>query len=130
MKITKSQIQEVEKQLKYHEDSIQPLRKKLHELKTQHFIQNSARPIYDSSKFREKKLDVKNAYETKIIWWDTGTVSEWTKKNVFIWVCKYCKNPRHQKHIATGHDHTDYSYDVCDCAGAKRSGGKHYSKLD
>lgn len=130
MKITKLQIQKVEKQLKFHESEAARLKHKIYSLKTEAAIKKSGRPIYDYRKFKQPELNISNAYETKTIWWDTGTFSDMALSNVSIWVCKYCKTPARKKYIATGHDHTDYSYDVCDCAGAKRAGGKHYSKLD
>ena len=43
------------------------------------------------------------------------------------WVCKYCEQPIRKKYIATAHDHTDYSYDVCDCDGVQ--GNKSWDEL-
>lgn len=45
------------------------------------------------------------------------------------WVCQYCGGDMQMKYIATGHDHTDYSYHVCGCDGARRH-GKPYSQLN
>lgn len=38
------------------------------------------------------------------------------------WVCKHCGADKQMKYIATGHDHTDYSYEVCGCDGARKHG--------
>jgi hypothetical protein len=38
------------------------------------------------------------------------------------WVCIYCGQRVQKKYIATSHDHTDYSYDVCSCPGARKNG--------
>jgi hypothetical protein len=38
------------------------------------------------------------------------------------WVCIYCGEEIGHKYIATGHDHTDYSYEVCSCQGARMNG--------
>lgn len=38
------------------------------------------------------------------------------------WVCIYCEEEVDIKYIATGHDHTDYSYRMCNCLGAKQNG--------
>ena len=62
-------------------------------------------------------------YETKIVWRDSGMLaSETYPKPLFIWCCSYCLRERRIKHIPTGHDHTDYSYDICDCEWAKAYG--------
>ena len=42
------------------------------------------------------------------------------------WVCKHCGADTQTKYIATGHDHTDYSYDVCGCAGAAKHGRPYH----
>lgn len=129
MKSVKSKIKEIEINLKYHEDLVAKMKQSLRELKQEYFIQNAIRPIYDYKNFKDKKFDKNEMYETETEWWDTGTISDMTHKNVSIWVCKYCKTPIRRKYIATGHDHTDYSYEICDCAGAKKN-GKHWDKLD
>lgn len=52
-----------------------------------------------------------------------STEQEWVKTETYgKWVCKYCKHKTQTKYIATGHDHTDYDYKLCDCLGAKLTG--------
>ena len=117
----KAKIKELEKA---HRDAI-------HEawcLRRDYAIQKSGRPVYDYRKFRSPKLNIEKAHETKVVWWDTGTFNDNSLSNMEIWVCKYCKTPQRTKYIATGHDHTDYSYHVCDCDGAQKN-GKPYKDL-
>ena len=45
------------------------------------------------------------------------------------WLCIYCDSPVKIKYIATGHDHTDYSYQMCNCLGA-RTNGKPNERCD
>jgi hypothetical protein len=116
-------------QLDFHKSEAARLEREIYQQKVKTAIKKSGRPIYNYKDFKDKDLNISQAYETKIEWWDTGTISDMTLKNVSIWVCKYCKTPIRRKYISVG-NHRDYSYDVCDCAGAKCNGGKHYSKLD
>ena len=85
---------------------------------------------YPIWKHVESEIDRSKAYETKTVWHNTGHIIKHCRKLMEHWVCKYCLRPVNKKYIATGHDHTDYSYDICDCEGAKNGGGKHYDKLD
>lgn len=68
-------------------------------------------------------------HETKIEYISTGEIYVTTLEDAKEWVCVFCKQPRAIKYIATGHDHTDYSYDVCNCSGAK-SWGRSWDQLD
>lgn len=61
-----------------------------------------------------------NYYETERKWVKTETYGKW--------VCIYCEGDTAMKFIATGHDHTDYHYHICDCQGAKEH-GKPYDEL-
>jgi hypothetical protein len=58
--------------------------------------------------------------------WETTRVWDcWLKR----WVCEHCNRDPGIKYISTGHDHTDYSYHLCSCAGAKAN-GKHEDDLN
>jgi hypothetical protein len=57
------------------------------------------------------------------------TVTYKNPKSPGEWVCQYCGGPQRRKYIATGHDHTDYSYAVCNCEGAAKH-GKPYNELN
>jgi hypothetical protein len=46
------------------------------------------------------------------------------------WSCPFCFKNICKKYVATGHDHTDKSYSVCDCDGAQASGGKKWAELN
>lgn len=60
--------------------------------------------------------------ETKLTWIKTKTYGHWK--------CAYCLRDSVTKYIATGHDHTDYYYNTCDCVGARMAGGKPYDELN
>lgn len=127
MKIKQTKLCSLKKEIKAKKEELQELENRFRTLDHLFFVQNCGRPIYDYKDFMDKPLDAGRAHETKSIWWDTGTISDMTRENVSIWVCKFCKTPIRRKHIATGHDHTDYSYEVCDCKGSSR--GKPYHDL-
>lgn len=78
----------------------------------------------------KKVCNINKAYEIKPVYKSSGTVCISTREKMSGWRCPYCGEATFKKYIATGHDHTDYSYDICDCDGAAKRGGKHYSKLD
>lgn len=56
-------------------------------------------------------------YETQTEWVETKTYGRWK--------CIYCGRDPKKKYIATGHDHTDYDYNICCCLGAARNGKPH-----
>lgn len=82
-------------------------------------------PVYTTPP--NKLYNPNNLWETKTIWKEMG-MSITLMKPWGTWVCEKCKQPALKKYIATGHDHTDYSYDVCDCEGVR--GNKKWSKLE
>lgn len=91
------------------------------------FWASNTKPIYH---FREKRvIDIAKSFETKTVWAKTGHISSSTLEEVSEWVCQYCKAPVETKFIATGHDHTDYRYDICDCVGAQKN-GRPYNELN
>lgn len=63
---------------------------------------------------------MENYYSTEMKWVKTDTHG--------FWACIHCDQPRELKYIATGHDHTDYHYNICNCEGAKAN-GKPYAEL-
>jgi hypothetical protein len=66
----------------------------------------------------ECHVSLQNYHETKYQWDDK------TKSNN----CVHCGKEVKNKYIVTGHDHTDYSYSICNCMGAKKH-GKRYDQL-
>ena len=68
-------------------------------------------------------------HETKGVYKDTGKISSSTFEPMKAWCCKFCGREVCKKYIVTGHDHTDYSYDICNCEGARLS-GKNSKDLD
>ncbi len=132
-KITQKQLDSLKKRIKKDQKAVYKLEMKYFALERSFNLQKSGRPAWNSKKFIEKPLNTSNAHETEAEWWDTGTFmpGNGTERgyNVHIWVCKFCKTPLRKKYIATGHDHTDYSFDVCDCKGAAKFGA-HYDDLE
>lgn len=90
------------------------------------FWENNEIPIYHQP---SNEFNYNNAYRTKTEWADLGSISITTTNKLFGWVCVFCKREPRKKYIATGHDHTDYSYDICDCKGAQKF-GKKYNELN
>ena len=131
---TRKQRDEIESQLSRWESSLdylyqkylkdkKELEKRIEDYKN--FWESNNKPIYSSSNkiFQKDRL-----HETKTIWQKSGKVSIGLLKEVGEWVCYKCLQPPLKKYIATGHDHTDYSYDVCDCSGVQNN--KHYNDLN
>lgn len=125
--MTKSKIQQIKNDLEFHKAEIRRLNLKSYEADKQFFMENKTRPLYENRP--PDKINRKIAHETQTEWRDSGYVGLHSRKNVFLWFCKFCNKTADKKYIATGHDHTDYSYDICDCAGARKF-GKHYDLLN
>lgn len=88
------------------------------------FWETNKKPIYDSSIEYNRKLDMSKACEATTIYKGSGMISSSTGTEMSFWVCDKCFRQTKKKYIATGHDHTDYSYEVCDCDGVQ--GNKRY----
>lgn len=59
-----------------------------------------------------KKAGMVKLYETKTKWYPEK------RRNA----CAFCGCETKKRYIATGHDHTDYDYDLCGCTDAKKAG--------
>jgi len=136
VKATKEQKKEIEDQLirwrngikeakRRCEEEIKKREKQINDWKE--FWSNNEMPIWDW-RVRSRNTTTGDLYETKQVWKKFGQVNTVTLKEMEGWVCKYCGQETITKHIATGYDHTDYSYDTCDCADAKKR-GKPYCEL-
>lgn len=128
MKTTQAELDSLKQTIEDRKGELDSLEREWLRLDKKFFTENCGKPLYDGRSFQQQPLSVREAHETEIEWMDTGTMCLNTRKPVSIWVCKFCKTPARRKYIATGHDHTDYSYEVCDCAGAAAQ-GKMYSEL-
>lgn len=106
---------------KYEKD-VRGLERKIEDYKK--FWETNEIPIYTTDYNRPYNPD--KLHEAKSIWKEMG-LSITAMKMQGVWVCDKCEQPIGKKYIATGHDHTDYSYDVCDCEGVQ--GNKRYHEL-
>lgn len=92
------------------------------------FWETNELPIYKPRS--PEGFNKKNAFSIKPKLLELNSIYLCTKERAKEWVCPFCFQQSMKKYIATGHDHTDYSYDVCDCKGAQSGGGKNWSELD
>ena len=101
---------------KRHIQEVKDIKKRLADYRK--FWAANAKPIHQY----KNRTGGLGFYETKTEWRKYKEVNINTLKSESERVCKYCGQIPATKYIATGHDHTDYSYDTCDCAGAKKNG--------
>lgn len=137
-KITQKQIDALKAEIANAKDFTNTLERNLYKMEETFFIQTCGKPIWEHEKGkweRKTRISISKAHEIKPVWIDTGcVVLAWRTgtdplKTTGFWGCPHCKQERGIKYIATGHDHTDYSYDVCDCEGAQKT-GKPWDELD
>ncbi len=105
------------KSLKEHyESEVRDVHRRIKEI--ENFWATNEVPIFEMDYDRNVKTSA--LHEAKAVWKEMG-INITTRKMYGCWVCSCCEKPIMQKYIATGHDHTDYSYDVCDCEGVQRN---------
>lgn len=118
-RITKKMLEAAKHSIDKKKKALQAAEQRHRKLDGAYFLQQVKKPEYDYRKFKAPPLKIERAHQTTSKWWDTGTVSVAARSSVFLWVCIYCGVEVRRKYIATGHDHTDYSYEVCDCDGCQ-----------
>ena len=92
------------------------------------FWATNEKETYESNYPTHKDREI--SYEIEPVCKNSGKISVSSLEEMSFWACPFCNKEAGRKYIPTGHDHTDYSYDICDCEGAKNGGGKHYDKLN
>jgi hypothetical protein len=133
VKTTPEQREKIEARLGMYRDKFLYLEEKykndIKELEEQietykEFWENNEIPVYTLK--QPINYNPNTLYEAKSVWKEMG-MNITLMKPYGCWVCSCCEQPIRKKYIATGHDHTDYGYDVCDCEGVR--GNKRYSEL-
>jgi RNA polymerase-binding transcription factor DksA len=134
VKTTPEQRKLIKEQLERYKDSLCSLKeeylREVEETKARiseykKFWETNEMSIYESD--YNRPYDKKRLCKARAVYKEMGlninTMEPWS-----LWCCSECGQEIKKKYIATGHDHTDYSYDVCDCDGVQKN--KRWEELN